>query len=156
MPKIKINYKAGTCFAVPLDDGGFAYGIVARLNGKGIVLGYFFAPRVSGVEKSIDIAGFSANDAVFICRFGDLGLIKNEWIIINELPDWNPAEWPIPPFFKLDAVDPTQAYLEYYDDNLARLREEKVSPELKDKYPRDGLYGYGAVEKALNHILPKT
>src|SRR5262249_16153212 len=41
----KINHAEGECLAIPLRDGGFAIGVVARANATGVLLGYFFGPR---------------------------------------------------------------------------------------------------------------
>lgn len=39
------NYREGSRFAVPLRQGGYAVGLVARVNPRGVLLGYFFGPR---------------------------------------------------------------------------------------------------------------
>jgi hypothetical protein len=43
-----IKYREGDWFAVPLRNGGFAVGLVARANPKAALLGYFFGPKTKG------------------------------------------------------------------------------------------------------------
>lgn len=42
---MKVDYREGECFAVPLRDSGFGAGVIARANPKAAPLGYFFGPR---------------------------------------------------------------------------------------------------------------
>jgi hypothetical protein len=51
----KINYREGDWFAVPLRDGGYAVGLVARMDNRGGVLGYFFGPRRDDVPSPSDV-----------------------------------------------------------------------------------------------------
>src|SRR5689334_22542654 len=101
MPRKALPYAAGAWFAVPLKTGGFALGVVARADGRGVVLGYFFGPRYVALPAGEHTQGLRAADAVLVERFGDLGLIHGEWPIIQRECAWNPADWPVPVFARI-------------------------------------------------------
>ncbi len=48
-----LNYSEGDCISIPLREGGYARGVVARMNGSGIIFGYFFGPFI---ENESDLA----------------------------------------------------------------------------------------------------
>ncbi|MCI0527762.1 MAG: immunity 26/phosphotriesterase HocA family protein [Nitrospira sp.] len=87
MARRKINYSEGTCFAAPLRKGGFARGVVARMDGQGIVFGYFFGPQLSSMEETQVTSELQSERAILCGRFGDLGLLKGEWKIIGAIPE---------------------------------------------------------------------
>src|SRR5213592_3499242 len=45
----KLPYREGDVFAVPLQDGAYGIGVVARMDREGAVLGYFFDRRYESV-----------------------------------------------------------------------------------------------------------
>ena len=149
----KINYSEGDCLAVPLRSGGYARGIIARMDGKGGVLGYFFGPMFRSLEKIKDCSDLKADKAILVGRCGDLGLLNGEWKVIDRLSNWNKSEWPMPPFIRVDESE-SRAWLSYYDENdFSFIKEERVSPELVNAYPYDRDMGYGAVELRLTKRL---
>lgn len=156
MKKSKINYTEGTCFVVPLRDGGFARGIVCRMDGKGKIFGYFFGPRLRE-EKEAKIDGaFSPEHASLVGQFGDLGLIKGAWTILGRISDWNRDFWPLPVFVRTDSLNAKRRVVVRYSDELKWLSDENLpdgSSELADA-PEDGLMGYGFVELRLTKLLP--
>ena len=91
---MKVNYERGTGFLVTLRGGGFARGVVARLNGKGLAYGYFFVPALSSASEA-SLTDLRPEDAVFVGKFGDLGLVKKEWSILGKVFGWNAQNfWP--------------------------------------------------------------
>ncbi len=60
----KLPYKEGDWFAVPLRDGGFALGVVARMDGKGAVIAYLFGPRSEALPSLEAVGSKRATDAV--------------------------------------------------------------------------------------------
>jgi len=71
---MKTSYPDGTVFLVPLKDGGFARGVVARsAPGGKVLLGYFFGPRLAS-RTEVDLSDVEPGNAVLCLRFGDLGL----------------------------------------------------------------------------------
>src|SRR5687768_5375020 len=83
----RLPYKEGDWFAVPLRDGGWAVGRVARMPPppkRGIhLLGYFFGPRRDRVPALDDVADLAPEAAISIERFSDLGLVRGTWPVLG-------------------------------------------------------------------------
>ncbi len=151
--KQKISYSEGSCIAIPLRGGGYAIGVIARMNGKGGVFGYFFGPKRKSIESIGDISSLKSQEAILVGRFGDLGLLNDEWKVIGKISDWDRSKWPMPGFIRVDEFS-NRAWISYYDEeDFTCIREEEVSPDLKEKYPYDSGMGYGAVEIRLTKLL---
>jgi hypothetical protein len=149
----QINYTEGTCFFVPLREGGFARGIVVRLDGDGRIFAHFFGPKLTQAEGCFE--GVGPQDAELSGLCGDLGLLKGHWPQAGELKDWNRSDWPLPAFYREDESD-RLAWLSYYDDDsLNFVREEPVGFRgiQYTGYPYDRLMGYGSVEIRLTKSL---
>lgn len=152
MPK-KLPYAEGDCFVLPLRDGGFARGVVARLDGRGVVCGYFFGPTLSAVSEAIVDATVQPEKAALIARFGDLGLLKGAWKLIGRIPDWDRAKWRVPGFLHLDEGG-DGGFVRYYDDSMVFTQEERVEVSaVSPNVPRDALLGFGAAEIRLTKLL---
>ena len=139
----KRNYHEGDWFAVPLGQGGYALGIIARTSQLGVLLGYFFGPRRTELPTLDDVTGLRPDAAVWITRFTDHGLRGRRrsgilWPILGRLADWDRSTWPLPVFARLDSRT-GHAFRVYYggdDDQLTvvvndwtgkhRLIHEKV------------------------------
>ncbi len=148
----KVNYSKGTVFLFPLKGGGYARGVVARMDGKGLVFGYFFGPKLQSPEEASP-RGLAPSHAVLIGKFGDLSLINNEWSQLGLVEKWNPDEWPVPPLIRVDEFT-GKGTLSYYDDNTFEcIDQEEVSSSLLDQYPYDRTMGAGAVEIRLSMLL---
>jgi hypothetical protein len=153
----KLPYKKGTWILVPLRTQGYALGLVARMDGKGRIFGYFFGPVISEPSAATIPNNLKPEDAILSGRFGDLGLINGEWIVLGEKDDWNKDEWKMPPFVRVDEHS-GKAFVSVYDDNTLNFVSEKpCNPALVDKYPHDIGMGYGSVEIQLTKLLnPKA
>lgn len=150
----KINYRQGDWFAVPLREGGFALGVVARANPGGVLLGYFFGPRREDVPKAADAVGLRASEAVLVRKFGHLGLTQGNWPLLGQLEGWDPREWPMPSFVRYEELTGRSFKVIYDDSDPNRLiREQQVSPGESEQAPKDGLLGAGAAEKILTGLL---
>lgn len=149
----KLPYREGAAFAVPLPDGGFALGIVARMapNGK-CLLGYFFGPRQD--TPNFDLGSLSADAAVLVGRFGDLHLIDGKWKIVGQVPDWDRSRWPLPLFLWRDPLGflPDRVVI-YDEDDLAKLGKWERRLVIPGGIPEDGLMGAGFVETKLSMLL---
>jgi len=150
------TYSEGDWFAVPLRDGGFAVGIIARAmpRKEGVLLGYFFGPRRDEVPALEELGDLSAPDAVMIEMFGDLGLIRGEWPLLGRVNGWDRSAWPTPEFGRFEELTGRAFRVIYDDDNPNRVvREEQVDPNELAGLPKDGLSGAGAVERMLTRML---
>lgn len=148
-----INYTEGTCFYLPLREGGFARGIVTRLSGDGLIYVYFFGPKLARAQGAFDDA--RARDAVLSGICGDLGLIKGAWLLAGQLNEWSREEWPLPALYREDS-EARRAWLSYYDDNTLKFVEEIPVDFEQEKYkmqPYDRVMGYGAAEIRLTKLL---
>jgi hypothetical protein len=156
MAKKKLNYTEGTCFLVPLRKGGFGRGVVARMNGRGVVFGYFFGPKFLKKDDAIIDSALCPQKAILLGKFGDLGFMNGEWPVIGKIEPWVRADWPLPSLFQKDLLRQNIGFIRCYDDNsLGFAREERVKLGEIDagKLPKDGLSGYGALEIRLTKLL---
>lgn len=153
----KLPYVEGDCFVLPLRTNGYARGVVGRLNGKGVAVGFFFGPRLESLAEATIDEGLQPERTVLIARFGDLGLLKGAWVVIGHIGQWDRERWRVPGFLHLDEGG-DQGFVRYYDDSLAFVKEDRVVlSAISPNVPRDGLLGYGAAEIRLTKILaPKS
>jgi hypothetical protein len=148
-----LPYEESSCFAVPL-DGGWATGVVARLSGDGVVLGYFFGPRHATVPEPDAVRNLHSLDADLICMFGDLHLVSGNWPVIGKIDPWNRGEWPIPRFARISGLTGEVLAIEYHPDNLyTELSETRIDSDVASEMPPDGLFGADAVAVRLNRLL---
>jgi hypothetical protein len=161
----KPDYHEGDWFAVPLDQGGYALGIIARTNPLGVLLGYFFGPRRAQLPTLDDVAALRADDAVWITRFADRGLRGRSrsgrlWPVLGRSADWDRSAWPMPVFGRLDAQTGF-AYRIFYLDNdpgsrPTRRRAPSYHISLVEGLPRDGMASPDQVEQWLDDLLGKS
>jgi len=150
----KVPYSEGDVFAVPLRDGGYALGVVGRMDGKGSVLGYFFGHRYDEVPDLAHVGELNAVDNVLVQIFGDLGLIRGKWPVLGRLRVWRPEEWPMPAFGRHEELTGRYLRVEYADDDPnSRPREVEVPREEYQHLPEDGLAGFGFTEARLTRLL---
>ena len=150
------TYNEGDWFAVPLRDGGFASGIIARAmpQKEGIVLGYFFGPRHKEVPGLDEFADLSASEALLVERFGDLGIINGTWPLLGRVDGWDRTAWPTPAFGRFEELTGRALRVIYDDADPGRLvREHQIDTGELAGLPRDGLSGAGAVETVLARLL---
>ncbi len=148
-----LPYSEGSVFLVPLRNGGYARGVVARATheGKGL-FGYFFGPRLA-VPEDITFDDLHPANAVLRVMFGDLGLINGQWPVCGLIPNWNRANWPMPDFVRRDPLGKRKPVLVRYSDTDP-MRIEAEYPVDDDKgLATDSLSGYGAVEIKLTKLL---
>lgn len=153
---MKLPYREGDWFAVPLPSGGFASGIVARTTKKGrVLLGYFFGPRRPAPESLVKLEAESPESAILVARFGDLSLIRGEWPILGRSHAWDRTEWSMPAFVRRDPLSGRTSRVEYADeDPNAVLKLTPLGPGEDEALQVDSVYGAGAVEMHLDQLLP--
>jgi hypothetical protein len=145
-------YSEGSVFLVPLRDGGYVRGVVARTSPNGKVLfGYFFGPRLLSTD-TIALDDLNPSDSILTLRFGDLGLTKREWHVLGIIPNWDRSKWPMPDFVRRDDIS-HKAWLVRYSDNDPNCVETEFPIEFDAEMPRDSLSGYGAVEIKLSKLI---
>jgi hypothetical protein len=151
---MKLPYKEGTWFAVPLRDSGFAIGLVARATRRGgVILCYFFGPNRTSVPSLADVEPLRRDDALCAWSIGNLHFIEGKWPIIGESTSWSREEWPMPQFIRREDFS-GRAWRVYYSDQDPNkvIREEAESYDC-ETLETDSLRGAGAVEIALSKIL---
>ena len=155
MPRRKLNYQEGDWIAVPLEQGGYCVGVIARCDRKGAILGYFFGPRIFEIPDISELSNFKASEAILIRDFGDLGLLDYGWPVIGKLDDWNSEQWPVPDFGYIDVVPPIRGFRRVYGRGIGELctEEIQVSIEEAESLPQDGLSGYLALVYGLDKLL---
>ena len=151
---VKHSYAEGDWFAVPLRTGGFALGIIARTNPKGVLLGYFFGPRRNELPDLADSIGLLPAGAVLVGKFGHLGIRGGSWPLLGQGPGWERSAWPTPTFVRYEELTGRTFHVHYDDADPARVMGETVvSPALAEQGPSDGLMGAGFVELRLTALL---
>ena len=148
------TYGEGDWFAVPLREGGFAAGVVARANPKAALLGYFFGPRRPETPGLEDVANLRPGDAVLVGRFGHLGIAQGKWPILGRLDGWDRTKWPMPVFVRYEELTGRCLHVFYDADDPGKLiREEQIESGAAEQEPKDGLMGAGYVEIVLTGRL---
>lgn len=149
---MKLPYSEGSAFLVPLSNGGYARGVVARTAPKGkILLGYFFGPRLEAADP--DLKHFKAREAILCARFGDLGLIEGHWPILGNLPIWKRSEWSMPDFVRRDLLGKLKPKLVRYSDDDPSQPIGEYAVDDTAGLANDSLSGYKAVEAKLDKLL---
>ena len=157
----RLPYREGDWFAVPLRDGGYGVGRVARMPPppkRGVhLLGYFFGPRRDRVPALEEVASLAPGDAVSVERFHDLGLVEGRWPVIGGAgPGWAAERdrWPMPAFGFHDETRGRYYRREYADDPRQPMaRQDPITAEQYAGLPRDGFAFVGAVEIRLTRLL---
>jgi len=155
MTKYPINYSLGTVFCVPLNNGEYARGIVARMDGQGMIFGYFWGPRLKTIPGELDESDLKIDTAILAGIFSGMGLSLEEWPQLGSVKSFRREDWPMPILINTEDDSDRVELVEYDEDTL----EEKTSNlstrnEVDiEAYPEDGLMGSGYVENMLTQIL---
>lgn len=154
-----IKYNEGQWFAVPLRDGGYALGIIVRgsYRTRG-GLGYFFGPKYEDVPKWTETYAKNKDNPILICHFGDLGIIRGQWPLIQSSAPFNRNDWPVPLFHRVLPLPEGKAVIVEYRQESSGLEapiREKITTNTDEirNLPEDGLFGSGAVEILLTKML---
>jgi len=148
------QYRDGTWFAVPLRTGGFAVGRIVRQSAKsGILVGYFFGPRLDGIPSLSSVENIQPGTAILIAQFGHLGLGKGSWPVIgSSVLDHD--QWPVPKFLRRDLLSGKMYKVTYSSDDPAEeIDIQLLAGSEPENLPKDGILGHGAVEIKLGKLL---
>jgi hypothetical protein len=144
----------GDWFGVPLRTAGYAIGVAARHPTVApVMLAYFFGPRLERLPTR-EVRDLRPSDAILVALVGDLGVRNGSWTLLPHSPHWSAAKWPLPRFVRQDALTGGKKLVAYDPTNL--MREASIEVATDDQVaglPRDGVYGYGAVEIVLTEML---
>jgi len=150
----KLPYREGTWFAVPLEDGGYAIGRVARATNKGkVILCYFFGSRHGSLPTIADVEDLQPNNAIGVWTIGDLSLMRKEWPILGETTNWYRSEWPMPVFVRVHPLTGKRRRIYYSDDDPNKEVLDEPDEPIQRELEPDRLRGAGAVEIALTQLL---
>ena len=150
----KVRYTEGEWFAVPLRDGGFATGVIARAAPRGrVLLGYFFGPRRQSLPGVGELRDFRPEWAVLVTRFGDLSLVDGTWPILGKTENWNRERWPMPDFIRTDVISGSRQRVRYDQSDPASESDVGAVVGPSVDLPKDGLMGSGSVEIKLTRLL---
>jgi hypothetical protein len=142
---------------VPLRDGSYAIGIIARAASSGILFGYFFGKRFGDVPGREKFPDLKAGQAVLVMECSSLGLRNGTWTHVSRDWSWDRAEWPFPWFRHKSSFTGRYTRRLIDETDLATmLREESVSEEEALTLPEDGLAGAEFLEKILSRLILDT
>jgi Immunity protein 26 len=145
-------YAEGTVFAIPLRNGGYARGVVARAAPEeACVFGYFFGPKQTSVDN-LGMDDMLPENAILSGIFGDLGLMNGEWQVIGSLLDWQREEWPMPDFVRRDPIG-KRAWRVHYSDVDPSVIESEEPTSFDTNLPPNVSSGYGSIELKLTKLL---
>jgi len=151
----KTKYREGDVFAVPLADGGYGLGVVARAK-RGVYLGYLFGD-VHAQIPALELLRLRPDDTVLVPIGGDQGLAEGHWPVLGQLPGWDRDDWPMPWFVEWSPPEQQYRVLSscYPDDPTKSLGlpEVKVTREEASGMPLNAGYPWPALEKEFNQLL---
>jgi len=154
-----VKYNEGQWFAVPLKLGGYALGIIVRgsYRTKG-GLGYFFGPKFLEVPSGAETYSKTKDNSILISHFGDLGIIRGQWPLIQDGRPFYRDEWPMPLFVRELPLPEGKAMIVEYRQGSSGvevpIRETitTINKEIQN-FPKDVFSGRGAIEIKLSRIL---
>jgi hypothetical protein len=151
MKKKKIIPKEGDVFAVPLMQGGYGMGLIAREHKK-ITLGYFFATIYESLPMEVDFTDINKCEVALIGKFSSMSIEKGEWPVLESIDNFNRSEWPIP-MLKMQHPLTEKYYAVIYDDTLINEERYLIDEKEAEKLFNHGLYGDIALQNKLSKIL---
>ena len=106
MPPINFPYKEGDWFMLPLEDKGFAIGLVVRADKEEKFFSYFFSPRIYKEPKKKYLDSLNPDSAIFVARYQDFKFPHYQtWKTIKNNENFQRKDWPIPEFVRFDATN---------------------------------------------------
>jgi hypothetical protein len=143
------HIEEGTIFALPLNDGRYAVGVVTRRapkRGKTWgVFAYFFGPYIA-VPSSPAFRDLRRDCAVALMNCGALHFHSGKWRAVGKLTSWNRDEWPLPDFCRYERHTQRFFRVRYGESDLATVIGETPMPDNAAGLPEDTLYGAEAAE----------
>jgi len=146
-------YREGSWFAIPLGNGGYATGLVARLSPQGkVMLAYLFGPTHWTLPTLGDVQALKPADALKVIRTGDVAVANGRWPVLGNVLDFRREDWPVPMFIRrADALK--RAWQATYADDPAKPEREVSVPYETTGLESDSLFGYGSTELLMSKLL---
>lgn len=144
--RARAPYEEGQVFRVPLAVRGSALAVVARKDGRGVVLCYLFL--CDAEPSSLTIAALRPGAAETVMMVGDAGLLHGTWPLVGWVAGFDRSAWSLPAFRHQDLLSGAWS-LRHYGEDLGRFRSEGTSEAEALRHPQDGLLGFRAVENEL-------
>ena len=109
----------------------YGIGLIARMRAGygGVLLGYFFGPRLVEPPEIDRLRELAAADAVMVRLFGHRDIRQGRWSIIGGIPGWKREQWPMPTFMRKPSLGPALAVTRLDDDPIFIVSEVVVSEE---------------------------
>ena len=149
-----LPYREGSWFAVPLQGGGHAVGVVARRAPAGrIMLAYMFGPKRDALPSLAELETLRPEQAVRRLRTGDMALLNERWPMLGDSEHWNRDAWPMPSVIRRNESLQRAWRATYADADPAKLDREESVPFDTPGLESDSLYGYGATELLMSKLL---
>lgn len=156
--------RPGTWIGIPLPNGGFALGLIARRaesrKRSRKIFVYLFGPRSNDLS---DLKSYLNRAASECLRFGftwDQEVLTGRWPVIGKVEDFRPDDWPIPllkrgPFG--GGPDYKRRFTLYkMEDDLSAERLHGPQEQLIDdpgQYGDPGTHGYISFEQFAERIV---
>jgi hypothetical protein len=150
---MKQLYQEGSWFAIPLVDGGYGTGLIARLSPGGKMLVYLFGPRLAQPPALEQLASLGPQDALKVLRVGDMAMASGRWPVLGQTLEFDHRAWPVPQFLRrIDSL--RRAWrVTYADTDPSRSEREESVPYDTEGLEADSLFGYGSTELLLSRLL---
>jgi hypothetical protein len=148
----RIKLKEGDLFILPLRTNGYLVGLVARIAGNGVPMGYFFNDLLPEISSSPNIDKLTADNVLLVSKFGIQGFADGTWRRAETLPGFTREDWPVPIFLEKHSV--LAPRLEFYSDDMEFIGYGHVSQDTDlNSYYESGTSGSVAIEIELTKIL---
>ena len=153
--KRKLPYHEGSVFAIPLNDGGYGIGVVARAASNGVILSYLFSDRYTTIPAQNELPKLDPQKALLKIRMGDLYLLNGSWTVLGDLEDWKKEMWPVPVYIQRNATVGKVWTETFWDKDVSRIGSTDTVPESFDstEYQKSVVYDPIAVEFELTQAL---
>lgn len=122
-PSIPRPYREGGWVAIPASAGDWIAARIARCH-RGFMLLYVFARR--RVEPPMSVTAFhglGADDAVWVGRVTDGGLLDDRWRVVPSDPPWDRDAWPMPVFGGPSVDGESSLRITFHPDDPGTRRE---------------------------------
>jgi hypothetical protein len=122
-----------------------------------MLLGYFFEPPLVGPPTINDTRNLTAQDAFYVKRFSDGGIIEGQWPVVFHDGIWARDDWPMPTFGRIVDLGPGWACAVRYDESELEkcTGEVRISPEQALQLPVDGYAGHIWLQEVLKDYFKK-